>query len=47
MAARSRSYSPCGSTTRAVADWRIFYAIDRSERLVDIHAVVHKNALKQ
>jgi mRNA interferase RelE/StbE len=31
----------------AVADWRIFYAIDRSDRLVDIHAVIHKSALKQ
>ena len=31
----------------AVADWRIFYAIDRNERLVDVHAVLHKNALKQ
>ncbi len=31
----------------AVAEWRIFYAIDRSEGLVDIHAVIHKNALKQ
>ncbi|HEU4503660.1 MAG TPA: type II toxin-antitoxin system RelE/ParE family toxin [Nitrospira sp.] len=30
----------------SVADWRIFYAIDRSERLVDIHAVIHRNALK-
>jgi mRNA interferase RelE/StbE len=29
----------------AVADWRIFYAIDRSNELVDIHAVIHKNAL--
>jgi mRNA interferase RelE/StbE len=31
----------------SVADWRIFYAIDRSERLVDIHAVIHRNALRQ
>ena len=31
----------------AVADWRIFYAIDRNEGLVDIHAVIHKNALKR
>ena len=29
----------------AVADWRIFYAIDRSNEVVDIHAVIHKNAL--
>jgi mRNA interferase RelE/StbE len=31
----------------SVADWRIFYAIDRNERLVDIHAVIHRNALKR
>ena len=31
----------------AVADWRIFYAIDPNERLVDVHAVIHKKALKQ
>ncbi len=31
----------------AVADWRIFYAIDRNEGLVDIHAVIHKNALNR
>lgn len=31
----------------AVADWRIFYAIDRTEGLVDIHAVIHKNAMNR
>jgi mRNA interferase RelE/StbE len=31
----------------AVADWRIFYAIDRNERLVDVHAIIHKNSLTQ
>lgn len=29
----------------AVADWRIFYAIDRSEALVDIHAIVPRKFL--
>jgi mRNA interferase RelE/StbE len=29
----------------AVADWRIFYGIDREERFVEIHAVVHRKAL--
>lgn len=29
----------------AVADWRIFYAIDRNEGLVDIHAVIHRKTL--
>ncbi|HKS75419.1 MAG TPA: hypothetical protein VJQ82_19580 [Terriglobales bacterium] len=31
----------------AVADWRIFYAIDRTEALVDIHAVIRQNALSR
>jgi hypothetical protein len=31
----------------AVADWRIFYAVDRSAGVVDIHAVVHKKVLQQ
>lgn len=29
----------------AVADWRIFYAIDRSEALVDIHAIISRKFL--
>jgi mRNA interferase RelE/StbE len=29
----------------AVGDWRIFYAIDRTERLVDIHAIVSQTTL--
>jgi mRNA interferase RelE/StbE len=31
----------------AVAEWRIFYAIDQEERMVEIHAVVHRKALRQ
>lgn len=30
----------------AVGDWRIFYAIERAEQLVHIHAIVHKHALR-
>jgi mRNA interferase RelE/StbE len=30
----------------AVGDWRIFYAIDRTEQLVDIHAIVQQSGLK-
>ena len=26
----------------AVGDWRIFYSIDRSEQLVDIHYIQHR-----
>ncbi len=31
----------------AVADWRIFYAIDRQEGFVDVHAVIRRDALRQ
>jgi mRNA interferase RelE/StbE len=31
----------------AVADWRVFYAIDRTAGLVEIHAIVPKDALRQ
>jgi mRNA interferase RelE/StbE len=31
----------------AVSEWRIFYTIDRDERLVYIHAVVPRKALRQ
>lgn len=29
----------------AVGTWRIFYAIDRSEQLVDIHAIISQTGL--
>ena len=29
----------------AVGDWRIFYSIDRSDQIVDIHRIVHRTAL--
>jgi mRNA interferase RelE/StbE len=29
----------------AVGDWRIFYSIDRTEQIVDIHHIVHRTAL--
>jgi len=31
----------------AVAEWRIFYAIDRQEQIVDIHAVVPQQAFRK
>lgn len=31
----------------AVADWRIFYSIDRQEGVVDIHAVIQRDALRR
>jgi mRNA interferase RelE/StbE len=30
----------------AVGEWRIFYAIDRMEQLVDIHAIIPRSGLK-
>jgi len=30
----------------AVGEWRIVYAIDRDEQLVDIHAIVNRRALR-
>jgi mRNA interferase RelE/StbE len=30
----------------AVGDWRIFYAIDRAEHLLEIHAIVHRHQLR-
>jgi mRNA interferase RelE/StbE len=30
----------------AVGEWRIFYAIDRAEQLVDIHAIIPRSGLK-
>lgn len=29
----------------AVGDWRIFYSIDRTEQIVDIHRILHRTAL--
>lgn len=30
----------------AVGDWRIFYSIDRTDQLVDIHAIVRREDLQ-
>lgn len=30
----------------AVGDWRIVYAIDRDDQLVDIHAIVNRRTLR-
>jgi len=29
----------------AVGEWRIFYALDRVDQLVDIHAIMHRSSL--
>jgi mRNA interferase RelE/StbE len=31
----------------AVGDWRIFYVIDRDAQVLDVHAIVHKQAIPQ
>ena len=35
-----------GRCKYAVGDWRIFYAIDRTEQLVDIHAIIPRSGLR-
>jgi mRNA interferase RelE/StbE len=30
----------------AVGEWRIFYSVDRTERIVDIHHIVHRTGLR-
>jgi mRNA interferase RelE/StbE len=30
----------------AVGEWRIFYTIDRTDQLVDIHAIIPRSGLK-
>jgi len=34
-----------GLSKYAVGEWRIFYALDRAEQLVHIHAIVHRSLL--
>jgi mRNA interferase RelE/StbE len=31
----------------AVGDWRIFYSVDRSEQVLDIHCIAHRKDLTQ
>ena len=35
-----------GLSKYAVGEWRIFYAVDQAEQLVDIHAVVRRSSLR-
>ena len=34
-----------GMAKYAVADWRIFYSIDRDDHLVTIHGIIHRKEL--
>ncbi|MBM4122446.1 MAG: hypothetical protein FJ249_07635 [Nitrospira sp.] len=36
-----------GLSKYAVGDWRIFYSIDRSEHLLDVHMIASRKALYQ
>jgi mRNA interferase RelE/StbE len=29
----------------AVGDWRIFYSVDRTDQILDVHGIIHRNAL--
>lgn len=35
-----------GLAKYAVEDWRIFYSIDRDDRLVDIHRIIRRRELR-
>jgi mRNA interferase RelE/StbE len=44
---RHQSIQPEFSTLYkyAVGDWRIFYSIDRTEQIVDVHHIAHRASL--
>jgi len=29
----------------AVGDWRIFYTVDRTDNILDVHCIIHRKAL--
>ena len=34
-----------GLSKYAVGDWRIFYSIDRTDQVLDVHGIIHCNKL--
>ena len=34
-----------GLAKYAVGDWRIFYAIDRNDQILDVHGIIHRKEL--
>lgn len=34
-----------GLAKYAVGDWRIFYTVDRTEQILDVHGIIHRKAL--
>jgi mRNA interferase RelE/StbE len=35
-----------GLSKYAVGEWRLFYSIDRTEQIVDIHCIVHERDMR-
>jgi mRNA interferase RelE/StbE len=34
-----------GLAKYAVGDWRIFYSVDRTDNILDVHGIIHRKAL--
>jgi len=34
-----------GLAKYAVGDWRIFYTVDRTDNILDVHGIIHRNSL--
>jgi mRNA interferase RelE/StbE len=34
-----------GLAKYAVGDWRIFYTVDRTDNILDVHGIIHRKAL--
>jgi mRNA interferase RelE/StbE len=34
-----------GLAKYAVGDWRIFYTVDRTDQILDVHCIIHRKAL--
>jgi mRNA interferase RelE/StbE len=35
-----------GLAKYSVGDWRIFYSVDRTDNILDVHGIIHRNALR-
>ena len=36
-----------GLAKYAVGDWRIFYSVDRTDNILDVHCIINRNSLSQ
>ncbi len=34
-----------GLSKYAVGDWRIFYSVDRTDNILDVHCIIHRQSL--